>query len=176
MVGLCVPLILVSTAKAHYVPGEHNVYHASLKAWCGGNNVVCSEGVHAYGVASCETPVRQGGHSTCGPPTGSTRASGKWARMRGRRAGRRGGSTRGRRRVQRAAGHVSLAVGGSGSVASGRFVLFEKGEEDIYITSWDTWEECQAAFPIEYPAILRDDDTGREWHAGDPYEWESART
>lgn len=63
------------------------------------------------------------------------------------------------------------------SMVAGRFVLFEPmGDEDAYITSWDTWEEAEAAFPIEGNAILRDGETGREWRAGYAYEWEAAST
>ena len=66
---------------------------------------------------------------------------------------------------------------GNGPVA-GRFVLFEPGPEgeSHYITSWDTWEECRAAFPIEGKAMLEDGATGRVWRRGDPYEWEAAST
>lgn len=65
---------------------------------------------------------------------------------------------------------------GNGPVA-GRFVLFEPIDgEDAYITSWDTWEEARAAFPIEGNAVLRDDETGRVWRRGYAYEWEAAST
>lgn len=57
----------------------------------------------------------------------------------------------------------------------GRFILVY-GEENGYVTSWDTWDEAEAAFPIGKDFCLVDDETGREWLAGSPYEWEAART
>lgn len=67
------------------------------------------------------------------------------------------------------------------TVAAGRFVLFERiphGQRwiDVYITSWDTWDEAKAAFPIEGDAVLRDNETGREWRKGYACEWEAAST
>ncbi len=62
---------------------------------------------------------------------------------------------------------------GNGPVA-GRFVLFDP--PDFYITSWDTWEDAKAAFPIEGESVLRDEETGREWRRGYKYEWEAAST
>ena len=65
---------------------------------------------------------------------------------------------------------------GNGPVA-GRFVLFEPDEDGgFYVTSWDTWAEAEAAFPIQGALVLRDNETGREWFSGSPYEWEAART
>lgn len=50
----------------------------------------------------------------------------------------------------------------------GRFVLFILSPGVIeYVTSWDTWADAQAAFPIEEGFALRDDKTGREWRNGD---------
>lgn len=39
-----------------------------------------------------------------------------------------------------------------------------------YETSWDTWEEAAAAFPLG-GGRLRDEATGRTWWPGAPYEW-----
>lgn len=72
---------------------------------------------------------------------------------------------------------------GNGPVA-GRFVLLhrvpntiDQSDDVAYITSWDTWEEASAAFPIDdADSFLLDQETGREWLAGSPYEWEAART
>lgn len=65
---------------------------------------------------------------------------------------------------------------GNGPVA-GRFVLLHGPHDDpYYITSWDTWEECSAAFPIEGDARLFDQDTGRMWDKHSKYEWEAAAT
>ncbi len=57
---------------------------------------------------------------------------------------------------------------------SGRFVLvcctYEDGmdaPEWGYVTSWDTWEQAEAAFPIARGFKLIDDVTGREWISGD---------
>lgn len=68
-------------------------------------------------------------------------------------------------------------------MTSGRFVLLmlvernhAPGERDVYITSWDTWEECEVAFPLPPDTILQDCETGREWWPGSNYEWEAART
>lgn len=65
---------------------------------------------------------------------------------------------------------------GNGPVA-GRFVLLHlfPGHEG-FVTSWDTWDEAEVAFPIVDGFRLRDDETGRVWHAGSPYEWEAAQT
>jgi len=72
----------------------------------------------------------------------------------------------------------TLAVRGEGNgPVCGRFVLFESTDDgDVYITSWDTWQEAEAAFPIEGYLILSDDETGREWRRGYPYKWEAAST
>jgi hypothetical protein len=59
-------------------------------------------------------------------------------------------------------------------MTAGRFVLFEGNEN--YVTSWDTWEECAVAFPIEKGYRLRDDETGRVWHPGTRHNWEDAQT
>lgn len=64
---------------------------------------------------------------------------------------------------------------------AGRFVLTTGTmEEHInYVTSWDTWEECEVAFEdgrLPKGFYLFDGDTGREWIPGSPYEWEAART
>jgi hypothetical protein len=68
--------------------------------------------------------------------------------------------------------HVDLTT-----LQAGRFVLYQPSEEgDVYITSWDTWEQCEAAFPIEGEAILHDLYTGRRWTRGCAYEWEAAAT
>lgn len=65
---------------------------------------------------------------------------------------------------------------GNGPVA-GRFVLLHGSkDEPYYITSWDTWEECEVAFPIENDAWLFDQDTGRKWDRHSKYEWEAAAT
>lgn len=76
--------------------------------------------------------------------------------------------------------------GGSAGVRAGRFVLlhigFEEGmaEPELgYVTSWDTWEEAQVVFengrmPVGFRLI--DDATGRTWHPGATYDWESAQT
>ncbi len=45
-----------------------------------------------------------------------------------------------------------------------------------YVTSWDTWKDCETAFPIGVGFKLIDEATGREWLAQSPYEWEAART
>jgi hypothetical protein len=43
-------------SDGHYKAGSsHNVYHASLYAWCGSSYSVCANGVKAYRVASCES-------------------------------------------------------------------------------------------------------------------------
>ena len=70
---------------------------------------------------------------------------------------------------------------------AGRFVLlhvgFQEGmekEEEGYVTSWDTWEECEVVwntnglFPVGFR--LYDNETGRVWHPGSRYEWEDAQT
>ena len=64
---------------------------------------------------------------------------------------------------------------------AGRFVLCSPMEssEPAYVTSWDTWEECRAAFENgRMPAgfELHDDETGRVWHPGARYVWEDAQT
>ena len=60
---------------------------------------------------------------------------------------------------------------------AGRFVMFVQTDEgDFCVTSWDTWEEASAAFPIQGEHVLRDQETGREWPANTPHEWEAART
>lgn len=65
---------------------------------------------------------------------------------------------------------------GNGPVAS-RFVLVHdiNGEEG-YCTSWETWADCEAAFPLAADFRLIDQETGREWVAGAAYDWEAART
>ncbi len=68
---------------------------------------------------------------------------------------------------------------GNGPVA-GRFVLLYRmgatAEDDAYVTSWDTWDECAVAFPLERGFFLLDQETNREWLPGAHYEWEDART
>lgn len=62
---------------------------------------------------------------------------------------------------------------------SGRFVLYERNfetNESEYITSWDIWEQCESAFPIEGNTVLLDQETGRVWYKGYKYEWEAAST
>lgn len=64
---------------------------------------------------------------------------------------------------------------------AGRFVLTTgtMEEHNFYVTSWDTWEECEVAFEngrLPRPFFLFDGETGREWIPGSPYEWEAART
>lgn len=68
-------------------------------------------------------------------------------------------------------------------IESGRFVLlcctYEDGMDEpewAYSTSWDTWEECESAFPIGAGFKLHDDATGREWLAHAPHVWEAAVT
>lgn len=62
----------------------------------------------------------------------------------------------------------------------GRFVLAAPHEGELaYVTSWDTWEECSVAFedgrmPDGHQLI--DEETGRTWLPGAPYEWEAAST
>lgn len=62
--------------------------------------------------------------------------------------------------------------------SAGRFTLV--AEDDIYVTSWDTWEEAAVAWPEEgrmvAPYRLVDNETGREWLPGARHEWEDART
>lgn len=48
------------------------------------------------------------------------------------------------------------------SFHTGRFALLNK-ETGAYITSWDTWEEAQVAFPLPDDAVLLDDLTGVNW-------------
>ena len=69
------------------------------------------------------------------------------------------------------------------NAVAGRFVLlcctYEDGMKEPewgFCTSWDSWEECCVAFPIAPGFKLHDDETGREWLANTPYEWEAART
>lgn len=61
---------------------------------------------------------------------------------------------------------------------AGRFTLV--AEDDIYVTSWDTWEAAKVAWPeggvMEAPYRLVDNETGRVWHPGARYEWEAAQT
>lgn len=64
---------------------------------------------------------------------------------------------------------------------TGRFVLCSPRENGqlSYVTSWDTWEECEIAFengrmPEAYQLV--DNETGRVWHPGARYEWEEAQT
>lgn len=45
-------------AKAHYNPGTHNVKHAINYYWCGGNNVLCSNGQDAKEVSWCESKYK----------------------------------------------------------------------------------------------------------------------
>jgi hypothetical protein len=59
---------------------------------------------------------------------------------------------------------------------AGRFVLAYGGPTGFargYVTSWDTWEEAAAAFPIERGHYLEDGETGRVWRSGYAYEWEA---
>lgn len=64
----------------------------------------------------------------------------------------------------------------------GRFVLLQ-GDEDGYVTSWDTWEDANVAFesngirarmPLGFKLV--DMQTGRVWHPGAQYRWEDAQT
>ena len=48
--------------------------------------------------------------------------------------------------------------------------------QDFYVTSFDTWAECEVAFPIGPGHVLLDEETGREWRHGYKYEWEAAST
>jgi len=62
---------------------------------------------------------------------------------------------------------------------SGRFVLYEPGTgpdgTDGYVTSWDTWRTLtRVADSVRHQT--QDDETGRVWHPGAPYEWEAAQT
>jgi hypothetical protein len=61
---------------------------------------------------------------------------------------------------------------------SGRFTLV--AHEDIYVTSWDTWEEARIAWGADglmfAPYRLVDNETGRVWHPGARYDWEDAQT
>lgn len=61
------------------------------------------------------------------------------------------------------------------AATAGRFVLLSNANGVVaeYVTSWDTWEEAEAAFPIGWMCFLRDDETGREWLPGAPYEWDA---
>ena len=60
---------------------------------------------------------------------------------------------------------------------AGRFVLLHVFEEEEgYVTSWDSWDDCDAAFPIDKEFVLRDQETGRAWLPGSKYEWEAAQT
>ena len=63
----------------------------------------------------------------------------------------------------------------SAAPVAGRFVLLShaNGVQPEYVTSWDTWEEAAAAFPIGWMCFLRDDETGRAWYPGAPYEWDA---
>lgn len=58
---------------------------------------------------------------------------------------------------------------------AGRFVLTDETEMQ-YVTSWDTWEEAEAAFPIDKGFRLIDCETNRMWDHHSPYEWEAAAT
>lgn len=64
------------------------------------------------------------------------------------------------------------------SFEAGRFTLV--AQDDIYVTSWDTWEEAAVAWPesgrMTEGYRLIDNETGRVWHPGAPYEWEAAQT
>lgn len=69
----------------------------------------------------------------------------------------------------------------SGKPVAGRFVLVEvpvgAAEADWgYITSWDTWPECEVAFPLDKDCRLIDGETGRTWYHGARYDWEEAST
>lgn len=65
---------------------------------------------------------------------------------------------------------------------AGRFVLASgtPEEHNLYVTSFDTWEECEVAFEedgcMSSYLYLHDGETGREWGPGARYEWEAART
>lgn len=48
-------LTVAPEARSHYRPGVHNVWHASLYGWCGGNNFACLNGRRAFDVAWCES-------------------------------------------------------------------------------------------------------------------------
>ena len=64
---------------------------------------------------------------------------------------------------------------------SGRFVLYTLTETPLvthryYITSFETWEQCECVFPIEGDAVLLDLETGRRWDRYSRYVWEDAAT
>lgn len=92
--------------------------------------------------------------------------------------------------VQHMEEHWGGAIAGSGPLLerfanlmrkplpAGRFTLV--AEDNIYVTSWDTWEEAAVAWPEEgrmiAPYRLVDNETGCEWLPGARHEWEDART
>lgn len=57
LAGVCASVLLyqAASAQAHFKPGAHNIWHASMSAWCGGNYRVCWNGRKAYAVARCES-------------------------------------------------------------------------------------------------------------------------
>lgn len=65
---------------------------------------------------------------------------------------------------------------------AGRFVLVVNQDNlPSYVTSWDTWEECDVVWDPETGLIpegftLYDDETGRKWFGGARYVWEDAAT
>jgi hypothetical protein len=65
-------------------------------------------------------------------------------------------------------------------IEAGRFVLVhDLADDEVYATSWDTWEQAEVAFEDgRMPAgfTLIDTETGRRWLPGSRYEWEDAQT
>lgn len=66
---------------------------------------------------------------------------------------------------------------------AGRFTLCATHLEGLaYVTSWDTWEDAEGAFPESNGGRmpdghqLVDNDTGRVWYPGTKHEWEDAQT
>lgn len=101
----------------------------------------------------------------------------------------RGGILRYRGRPARGSGKPCAPAGdsvtgrkslyGESGLPAGRFVLLHNGPTGFgrgYVTSWDTWDDAEAAFPIEAGFRLEDGETGRVWHPGSTYEWEAAQT
>lgn len=63
---------------------------------------------------------------------------------------------------------------------AGRFTLCATHLEGLaYVTSWDTWEEAEAAFAngrMPDGHQLVDNETGRVWLPGTRHVWEDAQT